>query len=153
MIGGIEADQAAVQCSCLEYDLASRLDCSAAAVAAILGDIPDAADTADDQLAVRRDCASVDTVRDCWADRAGLADCHSLDTEPSASNFLVNTEIEVDTGPSCTLHAVACEAKDSLASAAVRCCWGLDSSFVRPSARPDSHPDCVAAAAEVLAAS
>lgn len=152
MLAGTEAARAAVRCSCPVSGSASRRDCSAAGAATPEGSRGEA-DTEDDRRAGPRDYASADTGRDCWADLAGPADCRSRDTEPSASNFLVNTEIEVDMGPSCTLHAAACEAKAGLDSpaheAAAHCCSARDSSSARPSARPD----CVAAAAEVLAAS
>jgi hypothetical protein len=109
-------------------------------LAATLEDSQGVVDIAqDDQhevhLVGRHDYASVCTVRGCLEVPAGFQG--SQDIELLANNFLVNTEIEGDTVPSCNLHAVAaCVAtvdQDSLALVVDR-----DLSFVPLSEHPGS---------------
>lgn len=62
------------------------------------------------------------------------------------SNFLVNTEIEEDKDPSCSLRVAAYAAtadQDSLASAAAHCSEDPDSSSVLRVEYPDLNPDSV----------
>jgi hypothetical protein len=138
--GEIAVDLVVVRCSCLEYDSAWLQGCFEAEVASplegILGVVDIEDDRREDHLVVLHGYASAGIDQDYWEDPEVLVDCHSLDIELEANNFLVNTEIEVDMGPFYKLHVVACEVKvdqDSLAClAAVHCSVAQDLSFAPP---------------------